>query len=120
MAGCVLDVLDLNASIMLGLVQAITSIAVHPRNPNIFCTTSRDLTTRVYNLNLEPQRGEPNNPPCPPATWQSRAGPAHGLEMSEPEGMGQVGRCVVVLMGARSGGHQAEVLGAVSSLFRLV
>lgn len=33
--------------------------------------------------------------------------------MTEAEGSG-IGRCVVVLMGGRSAGHQAAVLGAVS------
>jgi len=33
--------------------------------------------------------------------------------MTEAEGRGD-GRCIIVLMGGRSGGHQAAVLGAVS------
>ena len=32
--------------------------------------------------------------------------------MTEKEGSGS-GRCIIVLMGGRSGGHQAAVLGAV-------
>jgi polycomb protein EED len=35
--------------------------------------------------------------------------------MTEVEGIG-TGRCIAVLMGGRSGGHQAAVLGAVSDL----
>jgi hypothetical protein len=35
--------------------------------------------------------------------------------MSETEGVG-IGRCVLVLMGGRSGGHRAAVLGAVGVL----
>jgi hypothetical protein len=61
---------------------------------------------------MTPQQ-KPNNPHWPPSTVPSLGGGAHGLHMSEPEGVG-VGRCVAVLMGGRSGGHQAEVLGAVS------
>ena len=40
------------------------------------------------------------------------AGPAHGLNMNESEGEG-LGRCLFVLMGGRSGGHQAAVLASV-------
>jgi polycomb protein EED len=40
------------------------------------------------------------------------AGPAHGLHMYESEGEG-LGRCMYVLMGGRSGGHQAAVLASV-------
>ena len=40
------------------------------------------------------------------------AGPAHGLHMYESEGEG-LGRCMFVLMGGRSGGHQAAVLASV-------
>ena len=40
------------------------------------------------------------------------AGPAHGLHMYESEGDG-IGRCMFVLMGGRSGGHQAAVLASV-------
>ena len=41
------------------------------------------------------------------------AGPAHGLHMYESEGEG-LGRCMFVLMGGRSGGHQAAVLASVN------
>ena len=55
------------------------------------------------------------NPHWPPNTQKSFAGAAHGLHMTEPEGEGEgIGRCIIVLMGGRSGGHQAAVLGAVS------
>ena len=54
----------------------------------------------------------PNNPHWPPDTRPSLAGAAHGLHMNEREGSG-LGRCIIVLMGGRSGGHQAAVLGAV-------
>ena len=43
------------------------------------------------------------------------AGPAHGLHMYESEGEG-LGRCMYVLMGGRSGGHQAAVLASVKIL----
>jgi polycomb protein EED len=38
--------------------------------------------------------------------------------MTEAEGSGN-GRCIIVLMGGRSGGHQAAVLGAVSQTSHL-
>lgn len=44
------------------------------------------------------------------------AGPAHGLNMYESEGEG-LGRCMFVLMGGRSGGHQAAVLASVKLLY---
>lgn len=47
----------------------------------------------------------------------SFAGAPHGLHLRpsdvEDEGRG-IGRCIAVLMGSRSGGHNAAVLGAVS------
>ena len=85
---------------------------MNPLLPHIFCTTSRDFSTRIYDLNLPPKQ-KPNNPIWPPNRIPSLAGPAHGLDMSEPEGKGELGRCVMVLMGGRSGGHEAEVLSAV-------
>ena len=94
--------------------QPITTIAVHPIHPYLFCSTSRDFTTRIYDLLLEPQQA-PNNPPWPPGTVPSLAGAAHGLHMTEPEGEG-IGRCVAVLSGGRSGGHLAAVLGAVGCI----
>lgn len=77
----------------------------------MFCTTSRDHTTRIYDLTLTPQTHS-SNPHWPPGTHQSMAGPAHGLNMNESEGEG-LGRCLFVLMGGRSGGHQAAVLASV-------
>jgi hypothetical protein len=94
--------------------QQITAIAVHPIHPYLFCSTSRDFTTRIYDLLLEP-RQVPNNPHWPPGTGPSLAGAAHGLHMTEHEGEG-MGRCVAVLSGGRSGGHLAAVLGAVSCI----
>jgi hypothetical protein len=95
--------------------QAIRSIAVHSTFPGLFCTTSQDFTTRIYDLELRPKQ-VPNNPPWPSATIPSKAGAAHGLDMTMPEGVG-VGQCVAVLVGERSGGHQADVLGAVRVRF---
>ncbi|KAJ7596957.1 WD40-repeat-containing domain protein [Mycena floridula] len=90
----------------------ITSIAVSPSQPHIFCTTSRDFSTRIYNLTLEPRKEFPENPHCPPSTLPTLAGPAHGFQASEPEGTGKIGRCVIVLAGGRSGGHEGDVFGA--------
>lgn len=97
-------------SYLRGHGGAITAIAVHPVTVNLFCTTSRDYSTRIYDLTLPPQDG-PSNPHWPPGREGSRAGAAHGLHMTEAEGSGN-GRCIIVLMGGRSGGHQAAVLGA--------
>lgn len=88
----------------------ITSIVIHPTHPYLFCTTSRDFTTRIYDLTLSPQQG-PDNPCWPPSKVSSLGGAPHGLQASEPEGMG-VGRCVSVLCGGPSGGHEAAVLSA--------
>ncbi|KII93926.1 hypothetical protein PLICRDRAFT_409781 [Plicaturopsis crispa FD-325 SS-3] len=90
----------------------ITSIATHPVFPYILCTTSRDFTARIYDLTLAPTQ-EPNNPHWTNKNVPSLGGAAHGLQMSEPEGLpNTIGRCVSVLVGGRSGGHQAAVLGA--------
>ncbi|KAG6898047.1 hypothetical protein C0992_006525 [Termitomyces sp. T32_za158] len=93
---------------------AITSIAVHPIHTNLFCTTSRDYSARIYDLTLKPQKlADLGNPHWPPGTVKSFAGAAHGLHMTEVEGEGNgLGRCIIVLMGGRSGGHQAAVLSA--------
>ncbi|KAG6885586.1 hypothetical protein C0993_012588 [Termitomyces sp. T159_Od127] len=59
--------------------------------------------------------GDLANPRWPPGKGNSLAGAAHGLHMTEIEGEGNgIGRCIIVLMGGRSGGHQAAVLSAVS------
>lgn len=97
--------------------QAITSLAVHPSVPNLFCSTSRDHSARIYDLTLTPHLGRKDrqvNTHWPPGTLPSRAGAPHGLHMNEPEGNG-IGRCIVVLMGVRSGGHAAAVLHAVGA-----
>ena len=93
--------------------QEITSIAVHHIHPYMFLTTSRDQTTRLWDLRFRP-RQQPNNPPWPPAQCPSQAGVAFGLHMNESEGDREGwGRCLAVLVGGKSGGHQAAVLYAV-------
>lgn len=102
-------------SYLRGHGGTITSIVVHPTVTNLFCTTSRDYSTRIYDLHLtvqDPAKEQgPGNPGWPPGKGQSFAGAAHGLRMTEGEGSG-IGRCIIVLVGGRSGGHQAAVLGA--------
>ncbi|KIK70923.1 hypothetical protein GYMLUDRAFT_235325 [Collybiopsis luxurians FD-317 M1] len=88
----------------------ITSIVVHPSAPHIFITTSRDFTSRIYDLTRTPSL-RPNNPPWPLMTTPSLAGPTFALDTSVGEGVG-IGRCVVILVGGRSAGHQAEVFNA--------
>lgn len=78
----------------------------------MFCTTSKDHTTRIYDLSFEARKGS-NNPHWPPSVAPSYAGPAFGLMASESEGYGP-GRCLAVLVGGYSGGHQATVFAAVS------
>ncbi|KAJ7783729.1 hypothetical protein DFH07DRAFT_788908 [Mycena maculata] len=88
----------------------ITSIAVHPNSPNIFATTSADFTTRVYDLDFEVQKNI-ENPVWPPWTGPSHASAAHGTDGSDAEGSG-LGRCIQILVGGRSGGHNWDVSGA--------
>ncbi|KAM5531688.1 hypothetical protein V8D89_014608 [Ganoderma adspersum] len=90
----------------------ITSLSVHPSSPELFCSTSRDFTARIYDLTLPPVQ-RPNNPRWFPNQGSSLAGPAHGLHMCEPEGEG-IGRAVAVMVGGRSGGHAGAVLCSVS------
>lgn len=97
-------------SYLRGHGGAITSIVTHPFYPEIFLTTSRDHSTRIYDLQLAPIQAA-NNPPWPPANGPSLAGAAHGMHMTEPEGT-YIGRCIAVLAGGRSGGHNGAVLGA--------
>ncbi|TDL28656.1 WD40 repeat-like protein [Rickenella mellea] len=87
----------------------ITSLAVHPTYPYLLCSTSYDHTVRIYDLTVA-VNGEfksqswPGGVPC-------LGGPAFGLRSNESEGDGH-GRCVAILVGGPSGGHQACVLGA--------
>ncbi|KAJ3507856.1 hypothetical protein NLJ89_g6071 [Agrocybe chaxingu] len=119
------------AGYLRGHGGAITSIAVHPNTPHLVCSTSRDLTTRIYDLSLpaevpmkqkpqrpgkkkRPEKEKVPNPVWPPGKTPSLAGAAHGLRIPSEaggEGVG-AGRCIVVLLGGRSGGHKAAVLGA--------
>lgn len=113
-AGSILYILNPVKGKIIGYLRGhggpITSIVIHPTHPYLFCTTSRDFTTRIYDLSLSPQQG-PGNPCWPPSKTPSLGGAPHGLQASEPEGMG-VGRCISVLCGGMSGGHEAAVLSA--------
>ncbi|KAH7883532.1 WD40-repeat-containing domain protein [Phlebopus sp. FC_14] len=88
----------------------ITLVAVHPSFPYLICTCSRDFSARIYDLTM-PSREQPNNPHWPPSKLPSLGGAPHGLQATEPEGTG-MGRCVAVLCGGLSGGHNAAVLNA--------
>ncbi|KAF9229227.1 WD40 repeat-like protein [Gyrodon lividus] len=88
----------------------ITAVITHPAFPYIVCTCSRDFSARLYDLTMPP-REHPNNPHWPPSMLPSLGGAPHGLQASEPEGAG-IGRCVAVLCGGPSGGHDAAVLNA--------
>ncbi|KAM6498056.1 hypothetical protein JOM56_006004 [Amanita muscaria] len=101
---------------LIGHGGAITSVTVHPVHPHIFATTSRDFTTRIYDLRFPPhtEADVQYNPHWPPSTYPSSAGPAFGLNMGTKEGEG-MGRCIIVLMGglmSQTGGHSAAVLRA--------
>ncbi|EPT03858.1 hypothetical protein FOMPIDRAFT_1157736 [Fomitopsis schrenkii] len=110
----VVYILDVKTRRVVGHLRGhggpITSIAVHPTWPYLFCTTSRDFTSRIYDLSCTPVQ-RPNNPPWPPSKKPSLAGPAFGLQMTESEGNG-IGQCVAVLVGGRSGGHRGAVFCA--------
>lgn len=110
----VLYIVDIRSNEIAGYLRghggAITSITVHPTEPHLLCTTSRDFTARIYDLTLSPNQ-EPNNPVWMPGAGPNRAGAAHALHMTESEGQ-YSGRCVAVLCAGRSGGHQAAVLGS--------
>ncbi|PFH54418.1 hypothetical protein AMATHDRAFT_37800 [Amanita thiersii Skay4041] len=91
----------------------ITSVVVHPVNPHIFATTSRDFTTRIYDL-THPAHDEhisQYNSCWPLNPKPSKASAPHGLHMNEKEGIG-LGRCIILLMGGRTAGHAEAVLGA--------
>ena len=114
--------------------QMIYTIAVHPREPHLFCSTSRDFTTRIWNIHMKAanDRTDLNSNPIwsPRESYPSRAGAPHGLRASEPEGFNPqapdsgkskkgkankpapIGRCVKVLVGSRAAGHQQAVLCA--------
>ncbi|KAI0825045.1 WD40-repeat-containing domain protein [Trametes gibbosa] len=110
----VVMIFDINSLSLVGKLRGhggpITSLCVHPTQPHLFATTSRDFTTRIYDLALYPVQ-VPNNPHWLPRTEPSLAGPAHGLHMCEPEGEG-IGQCVAVMVGGRSGGHKGGVVCA--------
>ncbi|KAJ7071086.1 hypothetical protein C8F01DRAFT_1109068, partial [Mycena amicta] len=89
----------------------ITSIAVCRSSPNIFATTSTDMTTRVYDLDILHEVPQKPNPVWIPWTGPSTAGAAHGLDTRATEGSG-IGRCTVLLAGGIYGGHASDVLGA--------
>ncbi|KAI0778274.1 WD40 repeat-like protein [Trametes elegans] len=107
----VIVIVDVSSCMVVGTLRGhggpITSVSVHPSQPHLFCTTSRDFSARIYDLSLFPVQA-PNNPHWPPRPEPSLAGPAHGLHMREPEGEG-IGQCVAVLIGGRSGGHRGAV-----------
>lgn len=52
------------------------------------------------------------NVPWPHKPRLNLLGPPHGFHGMNPEGTGPSGRCMAVLMGGRSGGHEAAVLNA--------
>ncbi|KAF8445884.1 WD40-repeat-containing domain protein [Boletus edulis BED1] len=112
--GRILYVLDAKQKTVIGKLRGhggeITAIAVHPSFPYLVCTCSRDFSARLYDLTMPP-RDAPNNPHWPPSMSPSLGGAPHGLQSSEPEGVG-TGRCVAVLCGGPSGGHNAAVLNA--------
>lgn len=112
--GSMLYVLSAKGKQIIGQLRGhggeITSIVVHPSFPYLVCTSSRDFSARIYDLTMPP-RDKPDNPHWPPSSAPSLGGAPHGLQSSEPEGIG-IGRCLVVLCGGPSGGHEAAVLGA--------
>ncbi|KAH7913007.1 WD40-repeat-containing domain protein [Hygrophoropsis aurantiaca] len=112
--GSILHIVNVKKREFIGYLRGhggdITSIAVHPIFVHLVCTTSRDFSTRIYDLTQSPCQ-QPNNLHWPLSKTPSLGGAPHGLQASEPEGTG-IGRCVAVLVGGPSGGHNAPVLGA--------
>jgi WD40 repeat protein len=97
---------------MRGHGEAITSLSTNPIWPYLVLSTSRDHTSRVWDLSERPTSA-PFNPIWPGLPPPTLAGAPHGLQASEPEGDGDgAGACVALLMGGRAGGHEATVTAA--------
>jgi WD40 repeat protein len=98
---------------MRGHGEPITSLTTNPVWPNLVLSTSRDHTSRLWDLSERPT-DQPHNPPWPGLPPPTLAGAPHGLQATEPEGQGEgAGACVALLMGGRAGGHEATVSSAV-------
>jgi hypothetical protein len=116
----------------------ITSIKVLPHFPHLACTTSRDYSTRFYDLSIDARFVLPDLP-RPPQGSDHFCGPPFGMPAhpkdgpgvgelpAEVEGVGK-GKCIGVLWGpiagreeipggalrrTRIGGHYGSVLAAV-------
>jgi len=103
----VLHVFDAEAKVFLGCIRGhggdITSLGVHLRHPHLVYTTSRDCTSRIYDFRVTRELWT--------GTGQVRRD-AFGMLIDDAESDCALGRCVVILTGGRSGGHEAAVLGA--------
>ena len=89
------------------VAQDITSLGTHRTHPHLVYSTSRDFTTRIYDFRI--QTGKAPDP----FTRICKDPFGRRIDGGE-EGNCVLGRCVVILTGGRSGGHEAGVLGAVS------
>ncbi|KAG8886185.1 hypothetical protein FRB97_007223 [Tulasnella sp. 331] len=142
----VIRIWDVVTRSMVGTLKGhggiIHSLAVHPANPFIFASTSRDMSIRIYSLALSASsnlteatwpitsttyiaprhgsccRGKGRKGSAPSASAEPTTGPInmgtpHGGSVPDGEGSG-IGKCFVVLRGHSSygGGHQASVLDA--------
>ncbi|KAG8991144.1 hypothetical protein FRB93_002924 [Tulasnella sp. JGI-2019a] len=117
----------------------IHSLVIHPTNPFIFASTSRDMSIRIYTLllpasstlveetwpttsttpkpkNISRSRSKgqkASSPSTGPAPSSVSMGTPHGGSVYDGEGFG-IGKCFVVLRGYSTfgGGHKASVLNA--------
>ncbi|KAF8525052.1 hypothetical protein BU17DRAFT_41918 [Hysterangium stoloniferum] len=84
-------------------LQDITSLGVHLYHPHLVYTTSRDCTSRIYDFRVTRE------------SWTGTGlvrRDAFGMLVDDSESNCALGRCVALLTGGRSGGHEAAVLGA--------
>ncbi|KAF8584996.1 hypothetical protein K439DRAFT_1616338 [Ramaria rubella] len=112
----VLHIYDAESRTFLGCMRGhggdITSLGVHHMHPHLVFTTSRDCTTRIYDLrhapSTEPEQASQNLPRN-----------AFGMLIEDDSRTCSLGKCVVILTGGRSGGHEAAVLGAMDHALRI-
>ncbi|KAF8516386.1 hypothetical protein JB92DRAFT_3142584 [Gautieria morchelliformis] len=107
----VLHIFDVEARRFLGCIRGhggdITSIGVHHLHPHLVFTTSRDCTIRIYDLRITDVARKEHE-----SFQEQKPGNPFGLQIDNDGGECLLGKCIVVLTGGRSGGHEAAVLGA--------
>lgn len=97
--------INFDMHIYLEKKKDVTAVGVHYLQPHLVFSTSRDCTTRVYDFRIKAE--SPQDP------FTKVVKDPFGRRIDNDEGDSVLGRCVAVLAGGRSGGHEASVLGAV-------